>query len=733
MRLTYLEVNPLGDGSCSVVTSTDRSFTVPLPLADTITLIEGLESTGASGTQATGDAPAGPAADLARSVGRMLAEGKSLLADRPARHETRLPLFTLTGNAELAEQLLRHIPESAGDSTGTAAADSARPDDVPSVPLLITGNGLDDPAFTAAVRDAENAGRGWLPLLVDRGRFWLGPLLGAGSHLAYSDFRDRLLTNLPPGRTRTGAVALGRWARPSAADLTWVMACACGMLGRLREGFPVAVENHQVELDPATVTTKHHLVLPFPDADGAERPSVAPGTHTPEDLVDATTGVITEVTRVAYPSCIPSGLITIHAHVAKIPRVREWQTDPVAAGTSFVSEHEARQAAIGEAVERYAANVVQPHMIREATWDELRAAGEYAVDPDSLVLFSDEQYAAPGFPFAPFTRDFRTYWVRGTSLTEDRPAWLPAQLVYPNWKSTHYSGDAVTNNTFYPGVAAGPNPDFAMASGLEEVIERHATMAWWSHAQPLPSAEVPPHLAAALGRAPDRDTGRQRHWLVPIDNAFGVPVIAGVVEDVREKIITIGFAARPTADAAALKALAEALTLQYGAIDLDRQHGGFRQAVDRGERSGRRMKPWRRDRRYLDDYRADFRDVADLMCQLQVSLDPRVPDIVRPWVDTPRDRRLDELPSLPDRSLATYRHVLESRGYEIFATDITTQDVAAAGLTVVRVLVPGLVPNFAAGLPFLGRGKLAEAAVGQGWRTTPATASELNYFPLPHA
>ncbi|HEY3481320.1 MAG TPA: hypothetical protein VGL02_20700, partial [Streptomyces sp.] len=139
------------------------------------------------------------------------------------------------------------------------------------------------------------------------------------------------------------------------------------------------------------------------------------------------------------------------------------------------------------------------------------------------------------------------------------------------------------------------------------------------------------------------------------------------------------------------------------------------------------------DRRYLDDFRSDFRDVADLMCQLQITLDPRVPDIVRPWVDTPRDRRLDELPALPDRSLATYRQVIESRGYEIFATDITTQDVAAAGLTVVRVLVPGLVPNFAAGLPFLGRGKLAEAAVTQGWRTTPATASELNYFPLPHA
>jgi ribosomal protein S12 methylthiotransferase accessory factor len=41
-------------------------------------------------------------------------------------------------------------------------------------------------------------------------------------------------------------------------------------------------------------------------------------------------------------------------------------------------------------------------------------------------------------------------------------------------------------------------------------------------------------------------------------------------------------------------------------------------------------------------------------------------------------------------------------GYRVVSVDVTTPDVLAAGLRVVRVVVPGLYSNAAAGLPFLG-------------------------------
>jgi ribosomal protein S12 methylthiotransferase accessory factor len=52
---------------------------------------------------------------------------------------------------------------------------------------------------------------------------------------------------------------------------------------------------------------------------------------------------------------------------------------------------------------------------------------------------------------------------------------------------------------------------------------------------------------------------------------------------------------------------------------------------------------------------------------------------------------------------------------------------------VVRVLIPGLAPNFASAFPFQGRGRLRQAAVDLGWRDTPLAEDEINLFPLAHA
>jgi ribosomal protein S12 methylthiotransferase accessory factor len=80
-----------------------------------------------------------------------------------------------------------------------------------------------------------------------------------------------------------------------------------------------------------------------------------------------------------------------------------------------------------------------------------------------------------------------------------------------------------------------------------------------------------------------------------------------------------------------------------------------------------------------------------------------------------------------------YRRIVEARGYEILYTDVTTPDVALTGISVVRVTIPGLVPNFPAAFPFLGRRRIQQASVDLGWRRTALAEDELNYAPLPHA
>jgi ribosomal protein S12 methylthiotransferase accessory factor len=257
-------------------------------------------------------------------------------------------------------------------------------------------------------------------------------------------------------------------------------------------------------------------------------------------------------------------------------------------------------------------------------------------------------------------------------------------------------------------------------------------MIWWANAQPLPAVQQPAILRDLWAGTPAR-TG-QRAWLIHLDNEFGVPVMAGVVENVSDQLLTIGFAARQSPVDAALKAWAEALTLQEGCRDLLNPTGGYRRSVQRADINGRFVKPYRPDRRYLDDYRSDFRDVVDLMCQLQLHLDPRAVARVRSWIDLPARRAWEDLPYLTDGTLETYRKIVEARGFEIYYADVTTPDIAATGMFVVRVIIPGTVPNFAAAFPFQGRrGRLRESAVSLGWRASPLPEEEINIFPMPHA
>jgi ribosomal protein S12 methylthiotransferase accessory factor len=352
------------------------------------------------------------------------------------------------------------------------------------------------------------------------------------------------------------------------------------------------------------------------------------------------------------------------------------------------------------------------------------------LDPHELVLYSPQQYAAPGFPFVPLTRETRVHWVPGRSLTRDAEVLVPASMVYVNWYAAGYSSAPITNFCAFAGIAAGPDLDFAVMSGVEEVVERHATMAWWINGHPLPAVDVPPELHDLWDGT---EAAHQRFSLIHLDNEFGIPVAAAVVHDDTDQIVNVGFSARPTFAAAAAKAWTEALTLQEGSRDLLRMDGLHWGVMASGELNGRAFKPWREDRRYLDDFRPDMRDCDDLMVQQQVYLDPRAGRRMAHLLEPAATRSVDTLSSLPRRSAATYRKAVEDAGREVIVVDLTTRDVASTGMSVVRVLVPGTIGNAPAAFPFLGRRRVQELAVELGWRDSALGEDALNYFPLPHA
>ncbi|MDJ0841829.1 MAG: YcaO-like family protein [Acidobacteriota bacterium] len=575
----------------------------------------------------------------------------------------------------------------------------------------------------------------WASLHLDRGRAWLGPAIEPGRTADYTDLIDRRMCCSDSDEMFAAETALplthlaGEPSLPTASGIAWLTALFTAEVERWLRGAPCRLLSTELEADPENLTVEAWSFLPMPHRrlEGPFRTSAQPG---PEMLVNHRSGAVIRSVPVEHHPSVPAGLVTVQAHVSNIARKYPCANDVIVGGSNFGDGRNAYYASIGEAVERYCGNYIPGETVRRASYNQLKAAGEYALDPDSMIFFEDSMYDEPGCPMVRFTRDLEVLWVQGRSLTKDRPAWLPISLTYVNWH-TAYRGEPITNYYWFPGIAAGANLEHALVSGLEEIVERDITMIWWMNRLALPAMKTTPELDALWDKR-SLELG-QRPWLVHLDNEFNIPVMAGILENTKEGYFNIGFGCRPDPVVAAAKAWTEALTLQEGSRDMDDPNGLLRTSVEDWGLIDVPYKDWRKDKRYLDDYREDYRDVSDLLQQQQVNLDPRCLERVREWVDTPRTREFADIPSLPDRSLATIQTRIESRGYEIFYKDITTADVELTGLKAARVIVPGLAPNTSAAFPPLGKDRIMTAPVSLGLREQPLSKAELNYQPLPHA
>jgi ribosomal protein S12 methylthiotransferase accessory factor len=181
-------------------------------------------------------------------------------------------------------------------------------------------------------------------------------------------------------------------------------------------------------------------------------------------------------------------------------------------------------------------------------------------------------------------------------------------------------------------------------------------------------------------------------------NELGALVVGALVRDEETGYLTLGVACGSEPVAALRKALAEALQLQRFVAAYDDPEGGYMRAA---RCDGSPLAAWRADRRYASSYRSDLRDVVDYGCHLQLYLDP----VVQARFEEELASRLVGEVSCSELTVGGGLD-----GFRPVSVDVTTPDVRAAGLCVVRVVVPGLYSNAAAGLPFLG-GRLSGARV----------------------
>lgn len=418
-------------------------------------------------------------------------------------------------------------------------------------------------------------------------------------------------------------------------------------------------------------------------------------------LVSARCGVIRRVSRRTLPPGFPPALRYWAAELADT-RAWGWTSDAAGGGCTWWDDHSARLAAEGEAVEHLCGSLAPGELIQGSASD-LARAGFPVLDPATLALFAPWQYEAPGFPFVPFDRDLTVRWMWGLRLRDRAPALIPASLVLTGYMLGANPGakEPLTNPPIHAGIAAGRSFDASLTAALLEVIERDSVWRCWAAGGITLQRLAAPRWLEAVA------AGERSRFLIELfafPNEFDLPVVGALVSDRTTGVRLLGTACRRSWTEAALKAVAEGFQLQAVANELlDPGSPVYRLASQGGA-----LKPWRPERDFRAAYRPDWRDARDQLCHVQLYLDPAMGPLLDSQLAAARSGPCARAGAKRDGTPLDER--FSRAGFDVFTVDLTTADVRAAGMTVIRALVPGMYSNAPAAFPFLGGRRLPRPA-----------------------
>lgn len=409
-------------------------------------------------------------------------------------------------------------------------------------------------------------------------------------------------------------------------------------------------------------------------------------------LVDDRAGIVryAGITR----SQICPTLIRAHAELSVYTEdsdLRDRKYQPVriferCGGRAF-TEEEALISALSEAVERYSA-AVPPTRSRTARARDLDGD---VLDPRSLILYSAAQYARTDFPYRPYDPDKEYQWVRGEWLGQNDGVWLPAEMVY--YLS---QGGRLAQGTSN-GLAAGKDWEDAAYRATLEVVERDALLKMWFTRTASPRLEIDPDsddvsVSRVIRLIQDLEANGLSVQFHLLSAAGDVPTVLclGLGDGLKWPAVTVSCAAHPSARRAVEKAALEQAQTALSLLSL--------------VKSGHPMPSRDAEVRTFFDHALRY---AKPGAHRRLSFIIQSKHVVR----------LGDLKEPPVSELTATRLAIRL-GTPIAIADVTSADVAATGMRVVRALIPGLQPlHCGAGLERLGDSPLLR--LGRKLNTAP--------------
>lgn len=391
-----------------------------------------------------------------------------------------------------------------------------------------------------------------------------------------------------------------------------------------------------------------------------------------DDLVDGGVGIIRHVVQLKREAGA-HGFYYFLACARKtgVLTRRQVPYDPSGGGVS--SDRESALAkAIGEAVERYCAAMYEPERFPLAA---VKSASFACVPPEEFALYGPEQYAEEGFPYVPFERSTPIRWTPALDLISGESCYVPAAMVFLPYLYDLASGERAISQQTTTGLACHVSPTRAAIAAICEVIERDAAAIIWQAklARPQIRIETLSYGNRDLVDRLERDGGSLT--LLDITMDLGVPTILSVLRNRAPNAPALVFAT--AADLDPERALRR--SLEEGAHAC--RHAGLVMA----DRPSRDPGPLYEHVQSPEDHVALYCDHATApLTDLIFESDARI--------------AFSEIRNCsagdPARDLETLCDAVSAAGYRILLADVTSPDVRALGLSVIRALIPGFHPLF---------------------------------------
>jgi ribosomal protein S12 methylthiotransferase accessory factor len=424
------------------------------------------------------------------------------------------------------------------------------------------------------------------------------------------------------------------------------------------------------------------------------------------ELISPRTGIIRSLSRVSRGTEEPSPPVVCQSLVSQFDYRTASTKDRLAAGKGE-TEQEAMLGAIGEALERYCAYQENPEAVFRATAADL---GRAAIPPPDFVLYSDRQYALPGFKYAKPDMQTPIGWTRAVELPEGSEAFVPASLVYLYFNTEGPDGYFCppTSN----GLAAGPSLDSAVLSGLYELIERDAFLITWMNRLAVPRVDYSsmPGIAARIRSHYARFGIEALVYDVTTD--IGVPVMMAMAVDRSGggPAVVVGLGCHLNPAVALKKALMEVCQVRPS------------QSIKFAKSSPAETLNAYSDVKTLEDH-AGFAAIPGNLHEFDFL-----------W-NSSRSKQIEEMSDgsagEEKADLAHCVRLLRAAECRVAYVELTTPDVAPYGVHVVRAIATGMQPiHFGTGEERLGGRRVFETAAKLGYMTGIRTEADLN--PCPH-